>query len=113
MGEGQQIFTMITCSYRSHSKPLPTSDQHNIHCHCLPILWLSCETQMHVLCAQDVYLMIAGSFGVSTGLEQTGAAAAIANMIVSIGRSAGGQAFTIAAIYVATVALSQVSLPLL
>lgn len=29
--------------------------------------------------------MIAGSFGVSAGLEQSGGAAAIANLIVSIG----------------------------
>lgn len=46
----------------------------------------------------DVYLMIAGSFGVSAGLEQSGGAAAIANLIVTIGKSAGGGNFTIAAV---------------
>jgi di/tricarboxylate transporter len=56
----------------------------------------------------DVYLMIAGSFGVSAGLEQSGGAAAIANLIVQIGRNAGGSGFIIAAIYVATTLLSQV-----
>ena len=39
-----------------------------------------------------------GSFGVSAGLEQSGGAAAIANLIVSIGKSAGGGNFTIAAV---------------
>lgn len=39
---------------------------------------------------QDVYLMIAGSFGVSAALEQSGGAAAIANLIVNIGKNAGG-----------------------
>lgn len=56
----------------------------------------------------DVYLMIAGSFGVSAGLEQSGGAAAIANLIVKIGRNAGGDGFVIAAIYVATTLLSQI-----
>ncbi len=57
---------------------------------------------------QDVYLMIAGSFGVSAGLEQTGAAAALANLIIEIGKSLGGTTFTISAIYVATTLLSQI-----
>jgi di/tricarboxylate transporter len=56
----------------------------------------------------DVYLMIAGSFGVSAGLEQSGGAAAIANLIVTIGKSAGGGNFTIAAVYIATTLLSQI-----
>jgi di/tricarboxylate transporter len=56
----------------------------------------------------DVYLMIAGSFGVSAGLEQSGGAAAIANLIVDIGRNAGGDEFIVGAIYVATMLLSQV-----
>jgi di/tricarboxylate transporter len=56
----------------------------------------------------DIYLAIAGSFGVSAGLEQSGAAAAIANVIVDIGQKAGGSGFTIAAIYVATTLLSQI-----
>jgi di/tricarboxylate transporter len=56
----------------------------------------------------DVYLMIAGSFGVSAGLEQSGGAAAIANLIVTIGRNAGGKGFIIGAIYIATTLLSQV-----
>lgn len=34
--------------------------------------------------------MIAGSFGVSAALEQSGGAAAIANVIVDIGKKAGG-----------------------
>ena len=53
--------------------------------------------------------MIAGSFGVSAGLEQSGgAAAAIADLIVKIMASAGGSSFTIAAVYVATAVLSQI-----
>lgn len=56
----------------------------------------------------DVYLMIAGSFGVSAALEQSGGAAAIANVIVDIGKKAGGGNFTIAAVYVATTLLSQI-----
>ena len=56
----------------------------------------------------DVYLMIAGSFGVSAGLEQSGGAAAIANLIVQIGRNAGGKGFVIGAIYIATTLLSQI-----
>ncbi|KAL4432402.1 hypothetical protein ABPG77_001701 [Micractinium sp. CCAP 211/92] len=56
----------------------------------------------------DVYLMIAGSFGVSAALEQSGGAAAIANLIVKIGKKAGGGNFTIAAVYVATTLLSQI-----
>ena len=56
----------------------------------------------------DVYMAIAGSLGVSQGLEQSGAAAAIANLIVNIGQNAGGSSFTIAAIYVATALLSQI-----
>ena len=52
--------------------------------------------------------MIAGSFGVSAGLEQSGGAAAIANLIVNIGKNAGGGNFTIAAVYVATTLLSQI-----
>jgi di/tricarboxylate transporter len=56
----------------------------------------------------DVYLAIAGSFGVSAALEQSGAAAAIANLIVNVGESAGGSGFTIAAVYVATTLLSQI-----
>ena len=52
--------------------------------------------------------MIAGSFGVSAGLEQSGGAAAIANLIISIGKNAGGGNFTIAAVYVATTLLSQI-----
>jgi di/tricarboxylate transporter len=56
----------------------------------------------------DVYLMIAGSFGVSAGLEQSGGAAAIANLIIEIGRNAGGKGFIIGAIYIATALLSQV-----
>lgn len=47
---------------------------------------------------QDVYLMIAGSFGVSAAMEQSGGAAAIANLVITIGNSAGGGNFTIAAI---------------
>lgn len=57
---------------------------------------------------QDVYLMIAGSFGVSAALEQSGGAAAIANLIVDIGKNAGGGNFTIAAVYVATTLISQI-----
>lgn len=38
--------------------------------------------------------MIAGSFGVSAALEQSGGAAAIGNAIVDIGRNAGGGTFT-------------------
>jgi len=56
----------------------------------------------------DVYLMIAGSFGVSAGLEQSGGAAAIANLIINIGKNAGGSGFIIGAIYLATVMLSQI-----
>ncbi|EFN59045.1 hypothetical protein CHLNCDRAFT_56692 [Chlorella variabilis] len=56
----------------------------------------------------DVYLMIAGSFGVSAALEQSGGAAAIANLIVDIGKNAGGGNFTIAAVYVATTLISQI-----
>lgn len=56
----------------------------------------------------DVYLMIAGSFGVSAGLEQSGGAAAIANLIIDIGKNAGGSGFIIGAIYIATALLSQV-----
>ncbi|KAI3433730.1 hypothetical protein D9Q98_003538 [Chlorella vulgaris] len=56
----------------------------------------------------DIYLMIAGSFGVSAALEQSGGAAAIANLIVSIGNNAGGGNFTIAAVYVATTLISQI-----
>lgn len=56
----------------------------------------------------DIYLMIAGSFGVSAALEQSGGAAAIANVIVDVGKSAGGGNFTIAAVYVATTLLSQI-----
>lgn len=56
----------------------------------------------------DVYLMIAGSFGVSAAMEQSGAAAAIANGVVSIGQNAGGDTFVIAAIYIATTLMSQV-----
>lgn len=56
----------------------------------------------------DVYVMIAGSFGVSTAMEQSGAAAAIANGVISIGQSAGGSTFIIAAIYMATMLMSQV-----
>lgn len=56
----------------------------------------------------DVYLMIAGSFGVSAGMEQSGGAAAIANLIVTIGKNAGGSGFVIAAIYMATMLLSQI-----
>jgi fumarate reductase subunit C len=52
--------------------------------------------------------MIAGSFGVSAALEQSGGAAAIANLIVSIGNNAGGGNFTIAAVYVATTLISQI-----
>jgi di/tricarboxylate transporter len=56
----------------------------------------------------DVYLMIAGSFGVSAAMEQSGAAAAIANGIISIGKNAGGETFIISAIYVATMLMSQI-----
>lgn len=52
--------------------------------------------------------MIAGSFGVSAGLEVSGGAAAIANLIISIGKNAGGTGFIIGAVYVATVVLSQI-----
>ncbi len=55
-----------------------------------------------------IFLTIAGSFGVSSALENSGAAAAIGNGIVSIGRSAGGNGFVIAAIYLATTILSQI-----
>lgn len=56
----------------------------------------------------DIYMMIAGSFGVSAGLEVSGGAAAIANLIISIGKNAGGTGFIIGAVYVATVVLSQI-----
>jgi di/tricarboxylate transporter len=56
----------------------------------------------------DIYMMIAGSFGVSAGLEVSGGAAAIANLIISIGKNAGGEGFIIAAIYIATTILSQI-----
>lgn len=52
--------------------------------------------------------MIAGSFGVSAALEQSGGAAAIANLIVEIGKNAGGGNFTIAAVYIATTLISQI-----
>jgi len=52
--------------------------------------------------------MIAGSLGVSSGLEISGGAAALANLIISIGSSAGGSGFIIGTIYVATAVLSQI-----
>lgn len=52
--------------------------------------------------------MIAGSFGVSAGLEQSGGAAAIANLIINIGRKAGGSGMILGCIYVATTLLSQI-----
>jgi di/tricarboxylate transporter len=78
--------------------------------------WLGCnEPQIHPSTQplapflwQDVYLMIAGSFGVSAALEQSGGAAAIANLIVEIGKNAGGGNFTIAAVYIATTLISQI-----
>ncbi len=39
--------------------------------------------------------MIAASLGVSSGMETSGASAAIANGLVDIGRKAGGQGFVI------------------
>ncbi len=56
----------------------------------------------------DIYMMIAGSLGVSSGLEISGGAAALANLIISIGSSAGGSGFIIGTIYVATAVLSQI-----
>eukprot|EP00890_Picochlorum_soloecismus_P001706 jgi/Picsp_1/2536/NSC_00767-R1_sodium sulfate co-transporter len=65
-------------------------------------------TQARQAIRWDIYMMIAGSFGVSSGLEVSGGAAAIANLIISIGKNAGGSGFIIGAIYVATVVLSQI-----
>ncbi|GAB4819177.1 hypothetical protein N2152v2_006223 [Parachlorella kessleri] len=56
----------------------------------------------------DIYLMIAGSFGVSACLENTGAAAAIANLFIEIGKRLGGDGFVIAAVYLATTIISQI-----
>ncbi|PRW20813.1 Receptor of activated kinase C component of 40S small ribosomal subunit isoform A [Chlorella sorokiniana] len=56
----------------------------------------------------EIILVIAASLGVSTGMESSGASAAIANGLVSIGRKAGGQGFIIVAIYTATTVLSLV-----
>lgn len=65
-------------------------------------------TQARQAIKWDIYMMIAGSFGVSAGLETSGGAAAIANFIISIGKNAGGEGFIIGAIYIATVVLSQI-----
>lgn len=65
-------------------------------------------TQARQAIKWDIYMMIAGSFGVSAGLEASGGAAAIANFIISIGKNAGGEGFIIGAIYIATVILSQI-----
>lgn len=65
-------------------------------------------TQARQAIKWDIYMMIAGSFGVSAGLEASGGAAAIANFIISIGKNAGGEGFIIGAIYIATVVLSQI-----
>jgi di/tricarboxylate transporter len=69
---------------------------------------LSYQPAQHFPWVQDIYLMIAGSFGVSAGLEQTGGAAAIANLFIEIGKNAGGKTFIIAAIYLATTVISQI-----
>ncbi len=42
------------------------------------------------LCCREVYLTIAGAFGVSAAIENTGVAAKAANGIISIGKSIGG-----------------------
>lgn len=47
----------------------------------------------------EIILVIAASLGVSTGMETSGASAAIANGLISIGRNAGGSGFIIVAIY--------------
>jgi hypothetical protein len=52
--------------------------------------------------------MIAGSFGVSAGMEASGGAAAIANLLIAAAQKAGGSGFILAAIYIATTLLSQV-----
>ncbi|KAG2432791.1 hypothetical protein HXX76_008526 [Chlamydomonas incerta] len=55
----------------------------------------------------DVYLTIAAAFGVSAALENTGVAGKVANAIISIGKSIGGDGPALIAIYVATAVMSE------
>ncbi|KXZ43506.1 hypothetical protein GPECTOR_88g449 [Gonium pectorale] len=55
----------------------------------------------------DVYLTIAGAFGVSAALEKTSVAAKFANGIISIGRNVGGTGSALIAIYIATALMSE------
>ncbi|KXZ43508.1 hypothetical protein GPECTOR_88g451 [Gonium pectorale] len=55
----------------------------------------------------DVYLTIAGAFGVSAALEKTTVAAKFANGIISIGRNVGGTGSALIAIYIATALMSE------
>lgn len=55
----------------------------------------------------NVYLTIAAAFGVSTCMENTGVAWMIANKLISLGTSLGGDTPVLIAIYVATAILSE------
>lgn len=55
----------------------------------------------------NVYLTIAAAFGVSTCMENTGVASMIANRLISLGTSMGGDTPVLIAIYVATAILSE------
>eukprot|EP01026_Neomeris_dumetosa_P046441 TRINITY_DN3953_c0_g1_i4.p1 TRINITY_DN3953_c0_g1~~TRINITY_DN3953_c0_g1_i4.p1 ORF type:complete len:658 (-),score=101.78 TRINITY_DN3953_c0_g1_i4:389-2092(-) len=56
----------------------------------------------------DVYITIAAAFGLSTALEKSGGAEAIADLLVDIGTSMGGNIWIMVAIYIATALLSNI-----
>lgn len=55
----------------------------------------------------NVYLTIAAAFGVSSAMENTGVASAIANTLIGLGTSFGGDTPVLIAIYIATAVLSE------
>lgn len=55
----------------------------------------------------NVYLTIAAAFGVSSAMENTGVASAIANTLIGLGTSVGGDTPVLIAIYIATAVLSE------
>jgi hypothetical protein len=56
---------------------------------------------------QDVYLTIAGAFGVSSALEKTFVAKNFAELFIKIGRGVGGTGAALIAIYIATALMSE------
>lgn len=56
----------------------------------------------------DVYLAIAGAFGVSAAMERTGVANEFAQVFIQIAQKIGGQGAALTSIYIATALLSEI-----